>query len=78
MKREIYAKRRHDFKWHNTECIWVELFVHHKKLLIGIFYRSPNSSNDVSSAIENSIDLANGTHIHDILITSDFNLDIFN
>ena len=45
------------------------IFVDHKKLLIGTFYRSPNSSNDALIAIENSIGLANDTNIHDILIT---------
>ena len=55
----------------------MEIFVDHKKLLNGTFYRSPNSSNDALIAIENSIGLANDTNIHDILITGDFNLDIF-
>ena len=77
VKRELYAKRRIDLELQNTECIWVEIFVDHKKLLIGTFYRSPNSSNDALIAIENSIGLANDTNIHDILITGDFNLDIF-
>ena len=55
----------------------MEIFVDHKKLLIGTFYCSPNSSNDALIAIENSVGLANDTNIHDILITGDFNLDIF-
>ena len=76
VKSELYAKRRIDLELQNTECIWVELFVGHKKLLIGTFYRSPNSTNDALIAIENSIGLANDTNIHDILITGDFNLDI--
>ena len=75
VKRELYAKRRIDLELQNIECIWLEIFVDHKKLLIGTFY--PNSSNDALTAIENSIGLANDTNIHDILITGDFNLDIF-
>ena len=67
-KSELYAKRRIDLELQNTECIVVEIFVDHKKLLIGTFYRS--------IAIKNSIGLANDTNIHDILITGDFNLDI--
>ena len=77
VKRELYAKRRIDLELQNTECIWVEIFVDHKKPLIDTFYRSPNSSNDELIAIENSIGLANDTNIQYILITGDFNLDIF-
>ena len=76
VKSELYAKRRIDLELQNTEWIWVEIFVDHKKLLIGTFYRSPNSTNDALIAIVNSIGLANDTNIHDILITGDFNLDI--
>ena len=76
VKSELYAKRRIDLKLKNTECIWVEVCVDHKKLLIGTLYRSPNSSNDMLIVIENSIGLANNTNIHAILITGDFNFDI--
>ena len=69
-------KRKIDLELQNTECIWVEIFVGHKKLLIGILYRSLNSSNDALIVIENSNGLANDTNIHDILITGNFNLDI--
>ena len=55
----------------------MEIFVDHRKLLIGTFYDSPNFSNDALIAIENSIGLANDTKIHDILITGDSNLDVF-
>ena len=58
-----------------VECIWVEIFVDHKKLLIGTFCRSP-SSNGALIATENSIGLANDTNIRDILTTGDFNFDI--
>ena len=54
----------------------MEIFVGNKNLLIGTFYRSPNSSNDALIAIEKSIGCANDTNIHDILITGDFNVDI--
>ena len=62
VKSEFYAKRRTDFELQNTGGIWVEIFVDHKKLLIGTFYRSPSSSNDALIAIENSIGLANDTY----------------
>ena len=76
VKSELYEKRRIDLELQNTECIWLEIFVDHKKLLICTFYRSQNSSYDALIAIENSIGLANDTNIHDILINGDFNLDI--
>ena len=65
-----------DLELQNTECIWVEIVVDHKRLLIGTFFRSPSSSNDALIAIENPIGLAYDTNIHYILITGDFNLDI--
>ena len=77
VKRELYATHRIHLELQNTGCIWLEIFVDHNKLLIGTFYRSPNSSNDALIAVKNSIGLANDTNIYDILITGDFNLDIF-
>ena len=32
VKSELYAKHRIDLELQNTECIWVEIFVDHKKL----------------------------------------------
>ena len=54
----------------------MEIFVDHKKLLIGTFYRSSSSSNDALIVIENSIDLTNDTNMHDILIAGYLNHDI--
>lgn len=47
-----------------------------KKILIGTFYRPPNSTNEILTSIENSIGLAVDTNIQDILITGNLNLDV--
>ena len=50
--------------------------LNNKKILLGTFYRPPNSTQDVLTSIENSISLAYDTNIQNILITGDFNLDV--
>ena len=59
-----------------VECVWVEILIKNKPVLIGTFYRPPNSNVSVLSDIETSIDLAHDTGIKDIIITGDFNLDL--
>ena len=75
VKETIYAKRRNDLELEDIECIWIEVSLNHKKLLIGTFYRPPNSPASTLSSIESSIGLAYDTNINDILIVGDFNLD---
>ncbi|MEW8548321.1 MAG: endonuclease/exonuclease/phosphatase family protein, partial [Candidatus Thiodiazotropha sp.] len=76
VKNNLHTRRRNDLEMQNLECVWVEITTHHKKILIGTFYRPPNSPNDTMAQIENSIGLATDTNIQDILIMGDFNLDI--
>ena len=76
VKQNIYSRRRSDIERPNIECVWIEVSVHNKKLLLGTFYRPPNSPQEVLSSIEDSISLAFDTNIQHILITGDFNLDI--
>ena len=59
-----------------VECVWIEINTRNKKLLIGTFYRPPNSSNATFAAIEDSIGLASYTIAYDILITGDFNINM--
>ena len=68
---KLYAKRRVELELQNTVCILLELFVGHKKLLIGTFYRNTSSSNDALIAFQNVIGLASDKNIHDmhVLIT---------
>ena len=54
----------------------VEISIITKIKLIGTFYRPPNSTNAILSALEDSIGHAFETKIPNILITGDFNLNI--
>ncbi|MCG7879037.1 MAG: endonuclease/exonuclease/phosphatase family protein [Candidatus Thiodiazotropha taylori] len=73
---DIFSKRRQDLELPNLECVWVEINTHNRKVLIGTFYRPPNSSSATFQAIEDSIGLATDTNASDILITGDFNIDM--
>lgn len=71
-----FSTRRRDLEPLNVECVWIEVIVSNKKLLIGTFYRPPNSPNATFTAIEDSLGLATDTNAHGIVITGDFNLDM--
>ena len=47
-----------------------------KKILIGGFYRPPNSTADYFTILSESIDRAYNTNIPDIVITGDFNFNM--
>ncbi len=76
VKEHIPAIRRTDLEPQNLECLWVELRLKRKRVLLGTFYRPPNSSPLVLGNIETSIGLALDTNIKDIIITGDLNLDM--
>ena len=72
----IPAQRRYDLEPNGIECLWLEIRLRNRKILVGTFYRPPNSTPIVLSSIENSIDLAFNLDIQDVIITGDFNLDM--
>ena len=72
----IFSKRRYDLELPNIECVWVEIKTQNKKLLIGTFYRPPNSPIATLTAIGDSIGMALDTNAHDILLTGDFNINM--
>ena len=76
VKDGIPCKRRTDLELITIECIWVEVNVRNKRVLVGTFYRPPNSLPLILSDIENSIGLAVDTGISDIVILGDFNLNM--
>ena len=76
IKNDIPCARRLDLEILNIECIWIEVRLQTKRILIGTFYRPPNSDQTVLSNIENSVGLAVDTGISDIIIQGDFNLDL--
>ena len=78
VKKDIPCKRRIDLELVNIECLWIEVYAKTKKVLIGTFYRPPNSTPVVFSDIENSIGLATDTGIEEIVVTGDLNLNMLN
>ena len=77
VKDKLYAVRRHDLEVPNVESIWLEIHSKNKKILFGTFYRPPNSPAGTLLNIETSIGLAIDDNISDIVITGDFNLDLY-
>ena len=75
VKDGINFTRRPDLEITNLEAIWLEVRPHsNKRILIGTFYRPPNSDNNYFSKIEDSIGLAIEAGINDIIVSGDFNL----
>ena len=73
----IQSKRRTDLEMQDLEAVWVEITVKSKKILIGGFYRLPHSNTDYFNKINESNDRAYDTNMVDILITEDFNFNMF-
>lgn len=71
------CKRRTDLEIGGLEAVWVEILVRSKKILLGGFYRPPDSNTDYFNLIVESIDRAYNLNISDIIITGDFNCDMF-
>ena len=76
VKNNIPCVRRPEFEILNVESVWIEVRLNYKRLLVGTFYRPPNSDPSVIRDIERSIDLAIDTGIPDIIILGDFNLNM--
>ncbi|MCG7877682.1 MAG: reverse transcriptase domain-containing protein [Candidatus Thiodiazotropha endolucinida] len=78
VKNGIPCKRRGDLELIDIECMWLEINVRNRKILVGTFYRPPNSTPFVLNEIENSIGLAVDTGTADIVVVGDFNLNVLN
>ena len=78
VKQNIPLKRRTDLELNGIECIWIQITLKHKPVLIGTFYRPPNSDIVYTDMIQDSINLAIDTGIKDIIITGDFNYNLLN
>lgn len=72
----LKCKRRSDLEIRGLEAVWVELQVKSRKILIGGFYRPPNSNQDYFNLMKESIDRAYNCNILDTIITGDFNIDM--
>ena len=72
----LLCKRRKDLEINGLESVWVEVSIKSKKVLVGGFYRPPNSNVAYFNLILESIDRAYNTNIHDIIKTGDFNYNM--
>ena len=70
------CKHRTDLELDGLEAVWIEFSVKSKKILVGGFYRPPNSDNAYLNLIEESIDRAYNTNIVDMFALGDFNCDM--
>lgn len=74
----VYFKPRPEFIVNGLECIWFETCLKGKRLLIGTFYRPPDSDLSIWQKIEHSIDIAFNSKPDYLIITGDFNEDQLN
>ena len=72
----LICRRRPDLEIRGLEAVWVEIQTKSKKVLIGGFYRPPNSNTQYFNHINESIDRAYNTHIADVIILGDFNYNM--
>ncbi|MCG7868140.1 MAG: endonuclease/exonuclease/phosphatase family protein [Candidatus Thiodiazotropha taylori] len=72
----ITCKRRLDLEIRGLEAVWIEILINSKKVLLGGFYRPPNSGTDYFDLLTESIDNAYNSNIIDIIIVGDFNYNM--
>ena len=72
----ILCKRRANLEIHRLVAVWVELQIKRKRILVGGFYKPPNSNSDYFDLLKESVDRACSTDIPDIIITGDFNCNM--
>ncbi|MCG7864732.1 MAG: endonuclease/exonuclease/phosphatase family protein [Candidatus Thiodiazotropha taylori] len=70
------CKRRSDLELQGLEAVWIEIRVKSRNILIGGFYRPPNSNTGYFELINESIDRAYNTSILDVIILGDFNFNM--
>ena len=75
VKENIPCKRILDLEIDGFECIWLEIKLKNKTILLSLVYRPLNSPAQTLADIENSIDFACDINIGNIVITGDFNLN---
>ena len=68
--------RRDDLEIRGLETVWVEVTLKGKLILVGGFYRPPNSNNAYLNLIAESFDRACNIGIDNIIITGDFNFNM--
>ncbi len=72
VKNSLICKERHDLSIPQLEAVWIETKIGQDKLLIGSFYRPPNSKSDYWDLIDQSIKNVSSTP-HKFIVLGDFN-----
>ena len=72
VKNSLICKERHDLSIPQLEAVWIETKIGQDKLLIGSFYRPPNSKSDYWDLIDQSIKNVSSTP-HKFIMHGDFN-----
>ena len=72
VKNSLICKERHDLSIPQLEAVWIETKNGQDKLLIGSFYRPPNSKSDYWDLIDQSIKNVSSTP-HKFIVLGDFN-----
>ena len=72
VKNNIYSKRRPDLEVNDLEAVWIETRIKKETLLVGCFYRPPNSLVSYWDKIDESISKAGNTD-YKFVILGDFN-----
>ena len=74
----VSFKQRHDLEVTNLEAVWIDISLRGKTVLIGGFYRPPNSSAGYFDLIDESFDRAINAGIADTVILGDIIFNMFN
>ena len=77
VKNNLCCKPRRDLHVDGLEAVWIETRVDQTRLLVGSFYRPPNSNVNYWSLIKESISNVNNLAVQ-FLILGDFNTDFIN
>jgi hypothetical protein len=76
VKNDYHVVHRNDLEVLGVECVWVEIKISkNHPVLIGTFYRPPDSLNYTFDLIEHSIYLVVDTGVNTIVVLCDYNED---
>ena len=78
VKEQVVCVRRTDLEVKNLECIWIQVKMRGRNILICGMYRPPNATVSYWNLIYESFDRAINTSIKDIFLLGDLNNDMLN
>ena len=71
----MIAKRRFDLELPDVEALWLEIKSHNNTLLLGTFYRPPNSGSLFWEQLQDMTDLVKSGNNAHVIYAGDFNAD---